>query len=252
MWVPWRGPASCGAAKTWYAVRGGVLRRSHRAVSDNGPMASPRSGRPPRGHSSAGDSPSRRTSARAERRAGRGSTHLETASGGGGEDDAPESETTGPVVRSGVRVTRRFTAVVVVVAILVISLVSSLRVYLNQRAEMAQARNQINQSSQQIATLEQDKQQWNDPDYVRAQARTRLGWVMPGETGYRVVDASGQPYSGGSTIDRTGASTTASESWWQRLWGSAQAADQPTPTPSAEPSNRVIAVSPSPSASATP
>ncbi len=156
------------------------------------------------------------------------------------------------MVRSGVRVTRRFTAVVVVVAILIVSLVSSLRVYVNQRSEMAQARAQINQSSQQIASLEQQKVQWSDPDYVRAQARARLGWVMPGETGFRVVDANGEPLGGGSTIDRTGASTSASESWWQRLWASVQAADQPTPTPSAQPSDRIIAVSPSPSSSATP
>lgn len=217
-------------------------------------MASPRSGRPPRGHSSAGDTPSRRTSARAERRAARGASHLESATTGGEQDSFTEPASSGPVVRRGVRVTRRFVAVVVVVAVLVISLVSSLRVYVNQRAEMAQAQAQIDRSNQQIAALEQQQEEWNDPDYVRAQARTRLGWVMPGETGYQVVDANGQPYGGGTTIDRTGAGSTAGQSWWQRLWGSVQAADQPTPTPtpSAQVGDRIITVTPSASATSGP
>ena len=37
----------------------------------------------------------------------------------------------------------------------------------------------------------------HDPDYVRTQARERLGWVVPGETGYRVVGADGKPLGGG-------------------------------------------------------
>ncbi|SER72023.1 Septum formation initiator [Propionibacterium cyclohexanicum] len=134
----------------------------------------------------------------------------------------------------------------VVLAILVISLVSSLRVYVDQRSEMASARAQIAQSNEQIAALEQQKQQWDDPDFVRAQARDRLGWVMPGESGYRVVDAKGEPYGGGTTIDRTTSGEAANQSWWQRLWSSVRAADQPTATPSVPAGDRIISVSPSP------
>lgn len=221
-------------------------------MSNNGPMASPRPGRRPRAHSSAGDTPSRRTHARAEHRAGRSHTQLETAVGEGPNQEDTPLEVSDPVVRSGIRVSRRFIAILVVVAILVISLISSLRVYLNQRAQMSQAHAQIVQSNQQIADLEQEKKDWSDPDYVRAQARTRLGWVMPGESGYRVVGADGQPFGGGASIAHTDEGLTQNQSWWQRLWGSARTADQPAPSATAEAPDKVIAVSPSPTSASSP
>ena len=71
---------------------------------------------------------------------------------------------------------------------------------------------------------------WDDPDYVRTQARERLGWVVPGETGYRVVDADGKPLGGGSEITAgTSRRDRRRSAWWSKLWGSVEAADKPAP-----------------------
>lgn len=143
--------------------------------------------------------------------------------------------------------TRRLAAVGVIVAVLVISLITSLRVYVDQRQQMSQARTAIASSQEHISQLENEQQRWNDPDYVRAQARSRLGWVMPGETGYQVVTANGDPYGGGVQIDRTGGSAQQAEAWWQRLWESNQSADKPTETPTPSRIGQVTAPSASPS-----
>ena len=79
---------------------------------------------------------------------------------------------------------------------------------------------------------------WADPAYVRTQARERLGWVVPGETGYRVVDGDGNPLGGGAEI---GSSRTMisepQDAWWAKLWGSVEAADKPAP---AKPKEKTI------------
>lgn len=214
-----------------------------------GPMASSsRSSRPHRAPSSAGDTPSARTAARTSRRNSQDRARLKTKSSDDVDNDGAENETTGAVVRTGARVTRRLVALFVITAVLIISLISSLTVYVDQRQQIAQAREDIASSQQHIADLEAEQARWSDPDYVRAQARARLGWVMPGESGYQVIDESGNPYGGeGVAIDHTGDSAPAGETWWQRLWNSNEAADEPPETADPAASSRVVAPAATPS-----
>jgi hypothetical protein len=86
---------------------------------------------------------------------------------------------------------------VVVLLVLTISYASSLRIYFAQAHEIASTRAEIAERQQRIAELEGTLRRWDDADYVRTQARQRLGWVVPGETGYQVVDADGNPLGGG-------------------------------------------------------
>ena len=44
-------------------------------------------------------------------------------------------------------------------------------------------------AEEQIDQLEQDLENWSDPDYISAQARSRLGYRHEGETQFSVVDA---------------------------------------------------------------
>ena len=129
----------------------------------------------------------------------------------------------------GMRFTRRALIVVVVLVILVLSYASTLRVYLDQQHDLAVADQEISERSAQIADLQNQLDQWDDPAYVEAQARDRLGWVMPGETGYRVVDENGQLVGDGVVIDSQQILPPGEhpETWWDRLWGSVQTADAP-------------------------
>ena len=134
-----------------------------------------------------------------------------------------------PVWRRGLHVTRRAIVLILVVVALVISFGGSLRGYLAQQHELAVAEQEIRDRSAQIADLEAELARWDDPDYVKAQARDRLGWVMPGETGYRVIGADGKPIGGGVVIESAEKLPAGEHEpvWWDRLWGSMQAADAP-------------------------
>ena len=63
----------------------------------------------------------------------------------------------------------------VVMAALVVTLAQSLRVYFAQARELAILQQQIAQSKQEIATLDDQLTRWRDPAFVKAEARTRLG-----------------------------------------------------------------------------
>ena len=79
--------------------------------------------------------------------------------------------------------TTRAIALVVVLLVLVISYASSLRIYFAQAHEIAATRVEIADRQQRISDLQTELGRWNDPDHVRTEARQRLGWVVPGETG---------------------------------------------------------------------
>ena len=108
---------------------------------------------------------------------------------------------------------------VVVVVALALSFGTSLRVYLTQEHDLAVAEQQISERSAEIAELESELARWEDPDYVKAQARERLGWVMPGEIGYRVVGEDGEPIGGGAVIEseQTLAAGEHEPVWWDRM-----------------------------------
>ena len=135
-----------------------------------------------------------------------------------------------PAWRRGLHLTRRASVLLLVIVVLAISFGQSLRIYLSQQHDLAVAQQQIRDRSTQIADLESELARWNDPEYVKAQARDRLGWVMPGETGYRVVGADGKPIGGGVVIESEQALPAGEHDpvWWDRLWGSVRTADAPS------------------------
>jgi cell division protein FtsB len=128
--------------------------------------------------------------------------------------------------------TTRAIALAVVFLILTISYASSLRIYFAQSAQIAETKQQIRDSQTRIADLQSSLARWDDPEYVKTQARVRLGWVMPGETGFTVVGQDGQPLGGGAEITSAQPAVVPPDAWWNKLWGSVAAADQPAPTPS--------------------
>ena len=149
-----------------------------------------------------------------------------------------------PRAQRALSATWRLAVLGVVIAGLALVLAHSLRVYFAQSQEIAAVKVDIAVKQEQIAELEDKLNRWEDPQYVRSVARVRLGWVMPGEVGYRVIGADGQPLDG-ATID-TG-DDAESGLWWERMWGSVSAADAPLeePAPAADP-DRTVAPTPEP------
>jgi cell division protein FtsB len=130
--------------------------------------------------------------------------------------------------------TTRAIALAVVLLILTISYATSLRIYFAQAHEIASTEAEIAERQQRIRDLQGELARWGDEAYVRTQARERLGWVVPGETGYTVVGADGKPLGGGAKISAEMVpNEPAQDAWWSKLWGSVQAADRPAPVKTA-------------------
>lgn len=72
------------------------------------------------------------------------------------------------------------------VVLAVFVLVPSVGTYVDQRQRIAELERSVRASTEQIAALEKQRDQWTDPDYITSQARERLYYVYPGEVVYLV------------------------------------------------------------------
>jgi hypothetical protein len=102
--------------------------------------------------------------------------------------------------------------------------------WLVQRSEIEAAQFQVSQSQQDVAALTKQRARWADNEYVKAQARARLNYVLPGETGFVVVDPNPirpQPNDSGRPA---AAPSQGHRPWFADVWLSAQVAADPAGT----------------------
>ena len=125
-----------------------------------------------------------------------------------------------------------------VVCALVVSAALPLREFLTQRSQISSARERNAQQQARVDALEKQLKQWQDPAYVKAQARERLHFVLPGEYSYVVLGPSSAPVASGRAA-LPGVQAVGPEApWYSQVWGSVRAADRPasSPRPSPRPS----------------
>ena len=121
-------------------------------------------------------------------------------------------------------------------AVLTVSNASSMRAYLEQRREIDTLRADISTSQASITSLQREKRRWNDGAYIKTIAHQRLGWVMPGEIGFQVIDDNGKPLGSTDTLsDPTSVARASRPLWWQAAWGSVVSAGKPPPDPATAP-----------------
>ncbi len=140
------------------------------------------------------------------------------------------------------RFTGRAAVLVLVLAVLTVSYASSLRAYLQQRAHIGDLKSAIAERENSINALEREKQRWQDPAFVKAQARARFGYLMPGETGFLVLDENGEPLeSRASLSDPDDVIKTVPTAWWSDAWASVELAGNP-PAPADGPAAEIDGV----------
>jgi cell division protein FtsB len=81
---------------------------------------------------------------------------------------------------------RRAAILAAVICVLTLTIAGPVRTYFSQRTEMKQLEATEEQLRVQIAGLEEQKVKLADPVFIAAQARERLGFVMPGDIPYQV------------------------------------------------------------------
>ncbi len=129
-----------------------------------------------------------------------------------------------------------------VLAVLTVSYASSMRAYLHQRSHIQDVKAQIAERQADLVALEREKRRWEDPAYVRAQARKRFGYVLPGETGVQVIDVDGNPLGSTASLpDPADLGADEPTAWWARAWESVELAGNPPKLPEGEPVERIRA-----------
>lgn len=126
-----------------------------------------------------------------------------------------------------------------VVCAVVLTLAMPLRTYLSQRSEAEQVEAQRTQLEADVERLTRDKQQADDPAYVRAQARERLQYVMPGETPYQVQ----LPGATAPPVEDLTKPRHDNDPWYTDLW---RPLVEPQPDPTPEPETPVPAATQAP------
>ncbi|GAU68596.1 septum formation initiator family protein [Streptomyces sp. NPDC001339] len=116
------------------------------------------------------------------------------------------------------RLTGRAALLALVMCSLVVALAYPIRQYVSQRSDITEQRRKAQDAAAALDRLREQKARWQDPAYVRQQARRHLHYVMPGETGYTVQDGSGA-----GTAPK--GPQAAQRPWYENLWSDVDAAD---------------------------
>lgn len=146
---------------------------------------------------------------------------------------APSARTSSAAKRpaksgSGPQLTTRAIVLLAVTLLLVGSYTTTLHAWWEQRGEIQATKARIVSTKAEIGFLKDEKARWDDPAYVKQQARSRFGWVMPGEVGYRVIGADGVVRGDVPTLDEPPEIKTSQ--WYDKLWGSVEQSGR-TPKP---------------------
>lgn len=82
---------------------------------------------------------------------------------------------------------------VIVLGTFVVS--QDVQIYLDQRRQIAEMEQSIDLAEAAVAQMQAERDRWQDPVYIRSQARDRLYYVLPGEVSYLVMNADGMDFS---------------------------------------------------------
>jgi cell division protein FtsB len=124
---------------------------------------------------------------------------------------------------------RRAAVLAAVICVLTLTIAGPVRTYFAQRTEMDQLAASEAALRRQIADLEQKKVKLGDPAYIAAQARERLGFVMPGDIPFQVQlppTAAASPQPGADT-----AKPANNNPWYTSLWHTIADAPHLPPAP---------------------
>jgi cell division protein FtsB len=117
--------------------------------------------------------------------------------------------------------TARAAILAVALASVALALALPFKIWVAQRGQIHALQSQTKAQQRHVVQLRQQEQRWNDPAYIKQQARLRLHYAMPGETTYVVL---GKPKAHRHHPAATTTSPTLTGPWYSRLWESVQAA----------------------------
>jgi cell division protein FtsB len=90
----------------------------------------------------------------------------------------------------GVSMNAQTITVLAMIVLGIFILAPQAQLWFEQRQAIADLQSQVQARKDDLKNMQVQRNRWNDPSFVRAQARNRLFYVMPGEVSYVVMDAN--------------------------------------------------------------
>lgn len=111
------------------------------------------------------------------------------------EPRVPVALSQGKLLAKSLRLNRTWVSVIAVVVVGSFLISPDVEAFLNQRRQIAEMEESIRLAKEQVEQMQAERDRWQDPVYIRSQARDRLYYVLPGEVSYLVMDSSGMDFS---------------------------------------------------------
>jgi cell division protein FtsB len=111
------------------------------------------------------------------------------------EPKVPVSMTQGRMLVRMLRLNSVSVSLILVIVLGSFLVAQDVQTFLNQRRVIAEMEQSIELARQSVEDMEAERDRWQDPVYIRSQARDRLYYVLPGEVSYLVMNAEGMDFS---------------------------------------------------------
>jgi cell division protein FtsB len=113
------------------------------------------------------------------------------------------------------RTSNRVLALSAILFVLALTIAPPVKHYFTQRAQISALKSQLSADNSALQKARQELLLWQDPEYIKTQARERLHFVLPGERQYIVVEGE-NPGSQQNTT-KIASALTDGQPWYARL-----------------------------------
>ena len=113
------------------------------------------------------------------------------------------------------RTSNRVLALSAIFFVLALTIAPPVKHYFTQRAQISALKAQLSADNTALEKAREELTLWQDPEYIKSQARERLHFVLPGERQYIVTDGDNNPKQNGTT--KIASSLADGQPWYARL-----------------------------------
>ena len=113
------------------------------------------------------------------------------------------------------RTSNRVLALSAIFFVLALTIAPPVKHYFTQRAQISALKAQLSADNSALQKAREELLLWQDPEYIKSQARERLHFVLPGERQYIVTDDSTTDSNNTST--KIASALTDGQPWYARL-----------------------------------
>ena len=113
------------------------------------------------------------------------------------------------------RTSNRVLALSAIFFILALTIAPPVKHYFTQRAQISALKAELSADNTALEKAREELLLWQDPEYIKSQARERLHFVLPGERQYIVTDGEKNQQQNGTT--KIASSLADGQPWYARL-----------------------------------